>query len=56
MLEQTSFDEFHHRANQVRVIARGLFDETERSLVLLFVDDCEKRFAIHERDIANDRT
>jgi len=27
------------------LIAEGLFDKTERKLVLLFVDDCERRFA-----------
>jgi hypothetical protein len=45
MSEHTDSEEFHHRANQVRVIAEGLYDKTERGLVLRFVDDCERRFA-----------
>ena len=56
MPEHTGSDEFHHRASQVRLIAEGLFDKTERSLVLTFVDDCEKRFAIRERNVAGDQT
>jgi hypothetical protein len=31
MPQHTGSDEFHHRASQVRVIAEGLFDQTERS-------------------------
>jgi hypothetical protein len=49
MPERIPLSEFRLRANQVRLIAEGLFDKTERNLVLLFVDDCEKRFAIRER-------
>ena len=48
-------EEFRHRANQVSLIAEGIFDKTERGLILLFVDDCDRRFAI-QRDIAADRT
>lgn len=55
MPKRTGLDEFHRRASEVREIAQGIFDPTERRLVLLFVDDCEKRFAI-QRDIAGDRT
>jgi hypothetical protein len=36
-------DEFLRRANEVREIAAGIFDEGERETVLRFVDDCEKR-------------
>jgi hypothetical protein len=49
-------DEFHHRASQIRLIAEGIFDKTERGLILQFVDDCERRFATDEREIAGDRT
>jgi len=41
--------EFCHRASPVRTIAEGPFDKTERQIVLLFVDDRETPFAIHER-------
>lgn len=37
-------DKFRRRANEVRKIATGIFDQGERDTVLLFVDDCEKRF------------
>jgi hypothetical protein len=33
---------FHDRAKKVREIARGLFDKTERRIVLRFVADSEK--------------
>ena len=56
MPKHTVAEEFRHRASQVRLIAEGLFDHTERRLVLLFVDDSEKRFANQERGIASDRT
>ena len=50
--QSASFSDFRHRTNQIRVIAEGLFDQTEWKLVLLFVDDCETRFAAHERSMA----
>ena len=56
MPERIPSNEFRHRANQVRTIAEGLFDKTERKLVLLFVDDCETRFAVHERGEAIPRS
>jgi hypothetical protein len=40
--------ESRHQASQVGTIAEGLFAKTERQIVLLFVDDCETPFAIHE--------
>lgn len=49
MPERIPSSEFRHRASQVRMIAESLFDHTERKLVLLFVDDCETRFAMRER-------
>lgn len=45
MLEKTNLDEFRRRANEVREIAQTLFDKAERAIVLMFVDDCEKRIA-----------
>ena len=51
----TVTEEFHHHASQVRLIVQGLFDKDERELVLRFVDDCERRFASLEREIAGDR-
>ena len=51
----TVAEEFHYRANQVRVIAEGLYDKTERGLVLTFVDNCERRFASLELEIAGHR-
>jgi hypothetical protein len=33
---------FLGRANEVRLIAQGIFDNGERAAVLKFVDDCEK--------------
>ena len=45
MPKHTVAEEFRHHASQVRLIAEGLFDQTERKQVLLFVDDCERRFA-----------
>ena len=30
------------RANEIRAIAEGIFDSTERATLLEFVDDCEK--------------
>ena len=56
MPEHNGSDEFQHRASQVRLIAEGLFDHTERRIVLQFVDDCERRFVTHEREITGDRT
>jgi hypothetical protein len=37
--------EFFQRANKVRKIARGIFDKTERRIVLKFVRDGEKMAA-----------
>jgi hypothetical protein len=56
MPEHNGSEEFHHHASQVRLIAEGLFDHTKRRIVLQFVDDCEKRITIDEREKAGDRT
>ena len=42
MQDKRTAAEFHQRAAEVRTIARGIFDKTERQLLLKFVDDCEK--------------
>jgi hypothetical protein len=52
----TAAEEFRHRADQVRRIAESIFDHTERAFVFQFVEDCERRFASLEREIADDRT
>ena len=38
---------FLRRANEVRLVAQGIFDNGERAAVLKFVDDCEKLAASH---------
>jgi hypothetical protein len=38
------------RANEIRIIAEGIFDNTERATVLKFVDDCEKLAASNFAD------
>jgi hypothetical protein len=48
--------DFHRQANEVRMIAAGIFDKGERDLVLRFVEDCEKRIASHERPDSNQNT
>jgi hypothetical protein len=40
--DKNAFAEFHRRADKVREIAEGIFDQTERSFVLKFVSDSEK--------------
>lgn len=40
---------FHRRADEVRKIAEGIFDKTERRTLLRFVDDCEKLVAENAR-------
>jgi len=41
--------EFHRRADEVRKIAEGIFDKTERRTLLRFVDDSEKLAAGNTR-------
>jgi hypothetical protein len=36
--------EFRRRADEIRAIARGIFDKGERQALLEFVEDCEKLF------------
>jgi hypothetical protein len=43
MPKPNGFDEVQRRANEVRLIAAGIFDKGDRELVLRIVDDCEKR-------------
>ena len=45
MLDKDEAAEFRRRAAKVREIAQGIFDETERRLVLKFVSDSEKLVA-----------
>ena len=49
MPKHNDSSEFHRQANEVRTIAAGIFDKSEREVVLRFVDDCEKRIASRER-------
>ncbi len=42
MQEEDWAAKFRGWANEVRKIARGIFDEGERQTVLDFVDECEK--------------
>jgi hypothetical protein len=37
--------EFYHLTMEVRKIAQGIFDKTERRVLLKFVKDCEKLVA-----------
>ena len=45
MQDKDAAAEFHRRAEKVREIAQGIFDQTERRLVLKFVADSEKLVA-----------
>jgi hypothetical protein len=45
MQDKCSVTEFHHRTKEIRKIAQGIFDMTEREFLLKFVDDCEKLVA-----------
>lgn len=43
MPKRNGFDEVQRRADEIRLIAAGIFDDGERELVLRLVDDWEKR-------------
>ena len=45
MLDQNTATEFYHRAMEIRIIAEGIFDKTERRTLLKFVADSEKMAA-----------
>ena len=45
MQDKGSLTEFYHRAEEIRKIAQGIFDKTERKILLKFVKDCEKLVA-----------
>ena len=42
MQDKGSVTEFYRRAMEIRRIAEGIFDKTERQTLLKFVSDCEK--------------
>jgi hypothetical protein len=42
--------DLRRRAEEVRAIAKGIFDQRERQTLLEFVDDCEKLFVERELD------
>jgi hypothetical protein len=42
MQDKVPVTEFYRRAMEIRRVAEGIFDKTERKTLLRFVSDCEK--------------
>jgi hypothetical protein len=49
MQDKKALAKFLRTADEVRKIARDLYDKTERQTLLRFVDDCEKLAAENAR-------